>query len=189
MEFDELQKIWDVQNNRPLYVINETALHNHIVSKKKKTDHITSISEWLLITVNFAAAGFVFWLNYFKSAGNVFMYIMAAWMFITGVYVLVSRNKRMNGQNKFDRSMLGDLHHAISTAAYQVRISQLMRLNIFPLGILAVLGILEGGKPLWIAALVSVFFIFAWYLSGWEDGIYKAKKNELEALRKKLITE
>ncbi len=33
MEFDEMKKIWDAQNNQPLYVIDEKALHNRIQSK------------------------------------------------------------------------------------------------------------------------------------------------------------
>src|SRR4051812_1101237 len=33
MEFDEMKKIWDAQNNQPLYVIDEKGLHNRIQSK------------------------------------------------------------------------------------------------------------------------------------------------------------
>ena len=36
MEFEDLQKIWDTQNNKPMYVINEEALHRRILSKKNK---------------------------------------------------------------------------------------------------------------------------------------------------------
>src|SRR4051812_47574418 len=41
MEFDEMKKIWDSQNNEPLYAINEKALYNRILSKKKQAHHIT----------------------------------------------------------------------------------------------------------------------------------------------------
>ena len=34
MEFDELKKIWDSQNNEVLYAINEKALHDRIRTKK-----------------------------------------------------------------------------------------------------------------------------------------------------------
>ena len=36
MEFDELKQVWDSQNNELLYAINEQALHNRILSKKKQ---------------------------------------------------------------------------------------------------------------------------------------------------------
>ena len=42
MEFEELKKIWDTQNNQPMYAINEEALHNRILTKKRKTNKISS---------------------------------------------------------------------------------------------------------------------------------------------------
>ena len=59
MEFEEMKKIWDSQNNEPLYAINEKALHNHIMSKKKTGYHITNTSELLLIIVNACAGLFI----------------------------------------------------------------------------------------------------------------------------------
>jgi len=60
MEFEELRKIWDAQNNRPLYAINEKAMYNLILSKKKQAHHITNISELLIIIVYFITGSFVF---------------------------------------------------------------------------------------------------------------------------------
>jgi len=63
--------------------------------------------------------------------------------------------------------MSGDLDHAISIATYQVRISQIMRWNVLPIGALTLLGLWEGGKPLWIALLVLLFFSLTYFASGW----------------------
>ena len=63
MEFEELQKIWDSQNNRPVYAIDEKALHNRILSKKRQAYHITNTTELLLIIVNVAAGGLILGLN------------------------------------------------------------------------------------------------------------------------------
>ena len=52
MEFEEMKKIWDSQNNEVLYGINEKAMHNHILSKKKQAYHITNASELILIIAN-----------------------------------------------------------------------------------------------------------------------------------------
>jgi len=103
MEFDELQKIWDSQNNQPLYAINEKALHNRIQSKMKRGRHITNFSELLLILVNLGAGSFVLGVNLSLQRGNIFMYILAAWMFATFVYILVSRVRRIKGDRRFDR--------------------------------------------------------------------------------------
>ena len=186
MEFDELQKIWDAQNDKPLYAINENALHNRISSKKYKGLHISNISELLTIIVNFAGGGFILTINLLNKNQNSFMYLMSAWMFVVAVYTLVSRHRRIKKDRVYDRSLNGDLLHAVSVADYQVKFSRLMRWNILPISLFMFLGILESGKSIWLAIGTSVFLILANYAAGWEHNIYKKRKLELETLRAKL---
>jgi hypothetical protein len=185
MEFDDMKKIWDSQNNELLYAINEKALHNRILAKKRQAFHITNITELLSIISSVSAGCFVFFMTYYKS-GNVFMYLMSGWMLLTALYFLVGRIHRINGNARFDRSMRGDLQHAVSVATYQVRISQLMRWNILPIGLFTLLGVLGGGKSLWLAVAILIFFVLISYASRWEHNIYKNRKRELEALQNKL---
>ncbi len=189
MEFDEMKKIWDSQNNEPLYGINEKALHNRILSKKKKAHHITNISELLSIIVYIGTGCFIFGLNLYKQNGSAFMFILAVWMLASALYLLVSRIRRINGDQRFDRSMRGDLTHAISMATYQVHLSRLMRWNILPIGIFTVLGIWDRGKSVWIVVGVILFFALTYCAGGWEHRIYKARKRELKILQDKLENE
>ena len=117
------------------------------------------------------------------------MYILAVWMLISALYLLVSRTRRISGNRRFDRSLRGDLTHAISMATYQVHLSRLMRWNILPIGILTLLGIWDHGKPAWIIVGILLFFVLANYAGGWEHRIYKARKRELEILQDKLENE
>ncbi len=41
MEFDEMKQIWDSQNNKLMYGIDEKALHNRILTKKRQAFHIS----------------------------------------------------------------------------------------------------------------------------------------------------
>jgi hypothetical protein len=189
MEFEELQLIWDSQNNKPLYVIDERALHNRILSKKKQARRITNISELLSIIANTCTGCFILGANLFKQSGNISMYLLSAWMFATALFTLVGRIRRQKRDHRFDRSMLGDLRYAISVATYQVRLSQLLRWNMLPIGILIILGVWENGKSVWLAVGISIFLFLANYAAGWEHGIYKKKKRELEMLRNKLENE
>jgi len=189
MEFEEMKKIWDSQNNEPFYSINEQALHNRILSKKKQAYHITNISEWLGIAAYTVSGCFILVMNLTGKSQNVFMYILCAWSLGSALYTLVSRIQRINGDQQFDRSMLGDLTHAVSMATYQVRLSQLMRWNILPIGTLILLGLWDGGKSVWILLGILIFFVLTNYASGWEHGIYKARKRELEILKEKLASE
>jgi hypothetical protein len=189
MEFEEMQRVWDSQTNQPLYAINETALHNRIISKKEKARHITNISELLVIIVNAGMGSFILALNFFKQSTNIFLYLMAIWMFGSALYLLVSRIRRISGGKRFDRSMRGDLDHAVSVATYQVRLSLLMRWNILPMGILVLLSVWEGNKSVWIIVLILAFFAIVHFASAWEHNIYRSRKRELEALRNKLESE
>jgi hypothetical protein len=189
MEFDEIKKIWDTQNNEPMYVINEKGMHNRILSKKNQAGHVAGFSELLVIFSNTSAGTFVLAMDLFKGKGNIYMYLLTAWMLATALYVLVGRINRIKGSHRFDRSMRGDLDYAISTATYQVLLSRLMRWNIVPMAIFLTLGIWDGGKSIWVAATALVFFILAFYASGWEHNIYKVRKRELEILKGKLESE
>ena len=189
MEFEEMKKIWDSQNNEPLFGINEKALHNRVLSKKKQAHHITNISELLIIIVYTCTAGFIFGVNLFKHSGNIFLYVLSAWMLCSALYLLVSRVRRINGNRRFDRTLRGDLAYALSVATYQVRLSQLMRWNILPIGILILAGVWQGGKSIWPAMGILIFFVLTNYASSWEHGIYKARKRELVLLQDKLEKE
>ena len=189
MEFEEMKKIWDSQNNAPLYSINETALHNHILSKKNQAYHITNISELLAIIAYTATGCFILGMNIFKQSGNLFMYILAVWMLGSALYLFISSIRRIKRSQKFDRSMRGDLAHAISVATYQVRISQLMWWNILPTGILTVLGVWGSGKSIWVALGILIFFALTSYAARWEHRIYTSRKRDLEILRDKLENE
>ncbi len=189
MEFEEMKKIWDAQNNEPLYGINQKALHNRILSKKKKAYHITNVSELLLIIVNAGAGLFVLAVNLYRQSVNIYIYILAAWMCLGALYMLMSRIRRIKGSHRFDRSMLGDLYHAISMATYQVRLSQAGRWNILPIALLCLLGLWEGGKSVWLIVAIVILFALAAWGGRWEHSIYKARKRELEILQKKLESE
>jgi hypothetical protein len=189
MEFEEMKRIWDLQNKETLYVINEKALHERIQSKKQQANHITNISELLSIIVNIGAGAFIFGINLSMQKGSLFMYLLSVWMFVCALFLFFGRMRRIKGNNQFDRSMQGDLRHAISMATYQVRLSQLMRWNILPIGALSMLGVWEGGKSVWIAIGILIFFVAAYYAGGWEHNIYKSKKQQLEILQNKLENE
>jgi hypothetical protein len=186
MEFEEMQKIWDAQNNQPLYAINEEALHRRILAKKNQARRITNVSELLSIFVNLGGGAIILEKTLTNRSPAVSMYAMSAWMFVVGLYWLVNRIRRMKERKRFDRSMKGELAHALADAAYQVRLSRLMRLNIFPIGILLLIGIWEGGKAVWIGGLILAGAVLLYHLSGFEHNFYKKRKQELEMLHGKL---
>ena len=182
MEFEELKKVWDTQNNEPLYIFSEKALHNRILSKKRKTAHIATTTELFCISAC-AGAGVFLLVN---QNDNAFMFAMAVWFLIVAVYLIVIGIRRRRKGRSFTRSVADDLEHAIAIASYQVRLSWLMRWNILPVGILTALASWEGEKALWFVVCVVIGFVVVSYAAGWEHNIYKVRKRELEVLRDKL---
>ena len=186
MEFDEMKKIWDEQNQRALYAIDETALQNRIRSKKQSAKKISDFSEIFLIIANIAAAAIIIITSFIKASGNIYIYVLAGLMIVTAAFVFGGRLKRQKRENTFDKSILGDLDHAIANATFQVRLSQIMRWYILPVGTLTVLSLWQTQTPIWILLLILLFFGLTWFSGGWEHQVYLRKKLELEALRTKL---
>lgn len=189
MEFEEMKKIWDEQNQQPLYAINEEALHNRIRSKKQSAKKISNFSEIFLIIANIAATAIILITSFIKDSGNVYIYVLAGLMVVTAAYVLGGRLKRKKRGNTFDESMLGNLDHAISNATFQVRLSLIMRWYILPVGALTILALWQNQTQIWLLFLILLFFGIAWFAGGWEHRVYVRKKRELETLHAKLTEE
>jgi len=183
MEFEDLQKIWDSQSNQYLYTINETAMYNYIASKKKKTFLIANTSELFLIAVNLFTGTALVFMSISNWKLMFFPILTAAWMYITATYVLIHRIGRRKSDRLFDKSIFGNLTHAISTATYQVRLSMLMRWNIIPIAILSCWGVWNKKHSVWITGLILLVFVIAYFASNWEHGIHQKRKRDLEALQ------
>ncbi len=178
MEFEEIKKVWNTQNEEPMYVIDESALRSSIISKKEKGIHITNVSEVLSVVVNLGAGTFIL------ATG---MFLLAAWMLMVGIYCLVGLVRRKMGEKQFDRTMLGDLDHAVSIANYQVRFSGLMRWNIIPVGFLILWELWNKENTTGLMIAMILFFAIAFYASGWEHNYYKSRRRDVVELRNLLL--
>lgn len=186
MEFEEMQKIWDTQN-RPLYVIDEQALHRRILAKKRRAGRVASYSEVLLIGVNILVGIFALLAPYDELRERISFYSAGVFMLLTAAYVLILRIRRRRVEAGFDNSIRGDLDHALANATYQVRLSQAMRWYILPVALFSLIGI---GVTKWIAFLVlGAAFLFAYLAGGLEIRHYIKKKRELEQLHRTLTEE
>jgi|SRR5579871_2713296 len=189
MEFEELKKVWDSQNNQQLYAFDEHALERLVDSKKKKAIQIANISELFLITVNSIACIIYIFVIASLSKRNIFMYVTTTWMFGCVLYLLINRLRRIRANKNFEQSVKGNLQHAVSLATYQVHLSQAMRWNILPIALLTLLMVWDAQKPFIIIVLLAAAFIIAYFISGWEHNIHKERRQKLKALQQKLESE
>ena len=187
MEFDEMKKIWDAQNNQPLYVIDEKALRNRL--QRERHSVLTNISEWILIISYLGVVTVLVGFNLFVlPKANIFLYLEAAWMFSTVVVLVVIHIRRIKAGRRFDRSIHGDLDHGIHLINYQMRISQITRWNLLPMGAIMILFISgwEARKLLEISAVILVLYTLTFYASSKGLRANKKRKRALQVLKEKL---
>lgn len=187
MEFEEMQKIWDNQRNEMLFVINEDALHKRVKAKKKQANRIVNVTEIGLMVVNTITAGILLTDAILDKEG--WDYGGAFAMLLTVVYLLFIRRKRKIAENKFDRSMLGELDHAISNTNSTIAIASTMIWWYFtPIAIFTLTKMIIKGASVESWLLISGAFVLAFFLVNWEKSYcHEPRKKHLEALRKKLI--
>jgi hypothetical protein len=193
-KFEELKDIWNTQNTQNIYTINEEAVRTKVSSAKKSATHVTNRTEQIAILVNFGVGAFLLSMNISVKHPSISLYVMAIWALVCGCFFLINRIRRTKENKKFDRSIQGELNHAISIATYQVQISKLMRMNIIPTAALIFISFWETGKLTGVATSKSIaltiglfiFFALGYWFSGWEHNLYKTRKQNLETLKQKL---
>ena len=190
MEFNELQKIWDSQNNKPMYVIREEALHQKILAKERKAGKTATITEWILILTGLLSAGILAFFDLFYDEGNIFSYVSVALFSLITVYAAINRFLRKKRSGNFERTILGDLENALSISEYQVSLSKGMLFGFWPaVYLVSVLSLIMSDKPAWYFIALSLFFIAVSFASRWEHNCYLRRRNELKNLKLKLIEE
>jgi uncharacterized membrane protein YobD (UPF0266 family) len=187
MRFEEMKKIWDDQNKEHVFAIDEKQLHQNIEEKKRKSSALVSKIEIMLIVVNSLASSTIIGLNVVQRKGNIFENAMALLMLVTAIYIIFRRAHRLKNENRFDRTMLGDLDHAISNATYQAQLSYGMLINCVIMGILLFFNAVAEDKSPTTLFLIAVLFAITIYLSRWEHRSWHvARKKRLEGMRAKL---
>jgi hypothetical protein len=186
MEFDQLKQLWDSQNKQKAITMNTEALHITVLAKQHQAKKITHVTELLVLFVNIGSATMLTAMNLSHGIVKVYPFVLAAWMTLTAVYILYHRARRLKESRRFDRSLMGDLQHALSEATFQVRLSLLMRWNTIPIAILVFLIVDEGKGTPWLSFGILAFFAITFFASRWEHNLYKKKKTQLEDLVTKL---
>lgn len=188
MEFDEMKKIWNTQTNEAMYAIDEDALHNRVISKRKKAARNASKMEGILIFSLLFASGIIWSAMIYKSNYELPSLVLACIMLLVAGAIFLGRRKRMSWQNGFENTMLGDIDQAIANASYQVALSKSSRWLYLTVSVFAVLSVFNEANDWWKGLLVTLFFIVGYFAARWEHKtFYVSQKRNLESMRNKLL--
>lgn len=189
MEFEELKKIWDTQNNKPMYVIDESMMHQKVIKKKNSASFRMNMAEFIGIGANLFSASIIASALLYKGNDNVFSVGMMIAMYTAALVIGISRFRRKKNENRFDRSTMGELKHALANATYHVRFNTGLLIFAGLVVVLTFASLFDTENSYWILPMVIAFFAIAGYGAKWEHRCYVRKKRELENLMVKLKEE
>lgn len=187
MELEHIQKIWNTQNQAPMYVIDTDALQARMRRKSRHTLLQASVNEiGLTLIVWFAGTYLVFW-----GSGSVFSKVTAGAAFVLGGLILWNRFRRKKALEKYDRSLLGEVEAAIETQRVLIRRGQTFFLwFIVPLMAPGILNMVERGAGLWTWVIALGSIPLSWLVVRW--GLKKGhapQLRELERMRQLMLDE
>lgn len=187
MEFEEMKKIWNQQNNEPMYAINETALHRSIRAKRDRARHLSNINDIGLIIIAILTSVILL----LTGSNHIYDYLSAVMLLLIAGYVLIGRRGRKRVERHFDRSMLGDLDHAIANVNYEIKRNKtFIWWFMLPVGVPMFLNLVQGAAPSWKWLIILPVFLLAFGVVQWElRSKLLPRRQRLEALRNTLTQE
>jgi hypothetical protein len=189
INFEDIQKVWDKQKGKVMYIIDESALRKSVIRKKDTASKRIRHNEISVSIINGIMAIFLFVIALYGEHNWAFL--SSGLMAATVAYIQYFRWKRKQVENTFDRSMLGEIDHAISNTNSIIKFNYVMLLGFLtPLtGIYISKMIAEGaGLEKWL--ITTGMILLALFLSRWEQKACNIpRRKDLLALKKKLIEE
>ena len=184
-----MKKIWDTQNNQPLYAINEAALHRGIRNKRNRARWSSNFTEVSLIFIAIVTGTY----SLIKTFGgdNIYAYPPAIMLLLTGVYVFIGRFRRKKIEKQYDQSLLGDLDQAIANVNFEIkRARTFVWWYILPIALAVILNMVMNSASVWKWLLISGAFLISYFVV--QFGLKRMQipyRRRLEGLREKLTKE
>ena len=189
MEFEEMQIIWNSQNNEKLYAINEKALFEKIKRKGRSVNSYVKFVEVVMILTNLVAGLLVMYQGVTgeRSWGQITLASVYLLYLVYGIYRWFARRQ---DEQQFEQSMLGELNKAIWRSDYLMKQGhQMIFWYLLPIIVISIIFVLlEGGSWQTIGFLLLILPV-TYYGGRWEIRKFHApKKRELESLRETLMS-
>jgi len=188
INFEEIQKVWNEQKGENMYVIHEETLYKSVILKKNASTKRIHLVETFLTILNCCVFAFVIILT--LRHPNIMGFANAAVVALSVVYIRYSRAKRLRQEHIFDRSMLGELDHAIANSNYIIRFNYLLLIGyILPIAVVCVSSLISAGASLAKWCLITGLLLLSVFVIGWEQRVRNMPaKNQLLDLKKMLTS-
>jgi hypothetical protein len=186
MDFDEIKKVWDANQQQFAYTIDEHAMHRYIRSRRNSVGRTANITEWITITVNLAVGTLMLVNTLTEGSKGIIYYALILIMYLIAGIVALMRHRRKRAERDPGKSMTKDLDDAIATATYQVRLSSTIRWCSLVIALLAIVSLWNKVRSVELSIAATVFFVVVLLASQWEHNWYLRRRKKLQLLRTKL---
>lgn len=194
MKFEELQSLWDCQNNESNSRLDANSVLASVRSRSQKMGRELCLFEWILISM-------LFFVGLMAMKDPVLqghdMHQIATGLLCLGsaAFICRGRLRRRRAEIQFDDSLLGVIEKSIAQLNYKAsQMRGYLWFCIVPLSVGVVVGYLQSdpSKRIWFYALIFPLFVFMMSLSyfgmRWEVKRFSLPQlAELEALKAKLL--
>ena len=188
MELEELQKVWNEQKGENMYTINEASLRKMISRKKDAAARHVNRTEIGLIIITLVL-GSIITIKALLNEEGLWDLGGGIVILMTTFFVAIARYKRKKSENNFDRSMIGEIDHAIANTQSVIQISYSMLVwYMLPVGVFTYGQMIFAGVSLDKFLLITGMFILALFRIFWErNHCHIPRKERLLKLREKLM--
>jgi len=168
MEFDDIQVIWNSQQDQPLYGVNEEGLHNALRRQSKRFRRVIFWQHFQTFcgcTISITAIVGLFLLNSFGVLGNIgssralygweiatLLVALLCWLQF-GLSVYLGNKQQKNLENHDATSLRDDLDKEINRTQYQINTRAHIMLGFVPPYL---------GSSLWIIIVFGISGISYW---------------------------
>ena len=190
MNFEEIQMIWDGQNNETLYAIDKEALRRLVEKDSAKINRDLKMLELAAITV-LIGLGVVTLIDTFFNGDEYFQLAGVAFEWGAASYLWMRRRKRESALRHEPVSLLDRIDTAMNRARSTVQCGRDM-VVVFSLFVLHGVGIRiliygwRSSEVKLVIAVLGIVFLFVWMRFN-ETTVHSPRLKNLGALRKKLL--
>ncbi len=191
MNFEQMKVIWDAQDQKPLYAVDQAALHASIRRGSRKFrnlivfSRVSIVATWVALAALYLVAPLVDGEHLHRFASAAILLALAA-----GQVVAIARGRQ--GEAEFDDSVRGDLDRAIWRIDHDIAWARSLRRGYVPLFLVAIsidlaFRLSPGIALIW-AGTVALVVGASWALD-WEiRSVYLPRKRRYETIREKLVS-
>ena len=163
MEFEDMKKIWDEQNNENIYAINESELHRRVIRKKNRVKRMINKFELTLLIAMICCGLLTTIMGILHN--QLYKLLDALIFFMVAGYIYKSRRDRIKYEGQSNLSLLDDLEQTIRSLDYHAKRQKYFILwYMLPIFFTIIINAtFSYSKPWWLWVIFLAFFAFAYW--------------------------